>query len=117
MPCVLLERTSHLVPQLLYALRNLPHKPVPRPPNRVGPVVDLVAAYAVVLVYDNAQRKDGRDDGGEGGAGRDHEHDDHLQPRGLLDGGASQDRTSHHTRDSDDTQHTDAQMRMQIEKR
>ena len=64
--------------------------------------VDAVAADAVLIVDDDAEGEDGRDNRGERGAGGDHEHDDHLQPRGLLDGGPAEDRSGHHAWDGYD---------------
>ena len=34
----------------------------------------------------------------------DHEHDDHLEARGLLDGGAAEDGAGHHAWDGDDAE-------------
>ena len=58
----------------------------------------------MIGVDDDAQREDGGDDGAESGAGRDHEHDDHLQARGLLHGGTTEDRAGHHAWDCDDAE-------------
>lgn len=66
----------------------------------------------MIGVDDDAQCEDGGDDGTESGAGRDHEHDDHLQARSLLHGGTTEDRAGHHAWYCDDAENTGGALRL-----
>lgn len=70
--------------------------------------VDTFAADAVLSVNTDAEREERRDDARERARCRDHEHDDHLQPRRLLHVGAAEDRPRHHPWDRNDARHAAA---------
>lgn len=55
----------------------------------------------MAFVDGDHERTDGDHDGGEGGTGGDHEHDDHLEFGGLLDGGTAEDGAGHHSGNGD----------------
>ena len=67
--------------------------------------VNTFAAYTVLSVDAHAERQERRDDARERARRRDHEHDDHLQPRCLLHVCAAEDRAGHHARYCDDARH------------
>ena len=73
--------------------------------ERVRAREDMVAADAMVRVHAFVQRKERCGDARERARCGYHEHDDHLQPRGLLHVSATQDSTCHHARDRDNSYH------------
>lgn len=93
-----------LLPPRLHHLYNPTHEPIPPAVHRMEPRIDLINANPVLTVNNNAEREHRRDNRRERSGGRDHEHDDHLQTRGLLHGGASEDRACHHARDGYDAE-------------
>jgi hypothetical protein len=75
---------------------DLAQQPIPRSPNCVRSGINPVAPHSVVTVHHHVKRHGCRHDRRKRGAGRDHEHDYHLQFRCLFNGGATQESTSHH---------------------
>ena len=71
--------------------------------ERVRVRKDTVVADAMVGVNAFIQRKERCGDARERARCGYHEHDDHLQSRGLLHVSATQDSTCHHARDRDDS--------------
>ena len=67
--------------------------------------IDAIATNTMFRVDAHVQRKERRDDARQHARRRNHEHDYHLQSRGLRYVRATQDRTCHRTRDGDDAYH------------
>lgn len=91
----------HLQNQLLRTTHNPGDGPISRSPHKMVMLVNPLGTDPMLTVDDNHESKEGDGYRGEGGGSGYHEHDDHLQPGGLLDGRTSEDGTGHHSGDGD----------------
>jgi hypothetical protein len=77
--------------------------PSPQPPKAYTSFIlhDPLSPYPMLCIHAYDHGRDGYENRGKGRASRDHEDDDHLQLRSLMDGGATQDGACHHTWNGD----------------
>ena len=92
-------------PSALYGTSHGANSVATHTAHHMTAAVNTFAAYTVLSVDAHAECQERRDDARERARRRDHEHDDHLQPRCLLHIRTAEDRAGHHTRYRDDTCH------------
>ena len=90
---------------VLHAAHHGPPHSIARAPHHMQPGIDVVRTQPVFAIDHREQREERRDDAAERLGGRDHEHDHHLQPRGLLYRGPAEQGAGHHAWDGNDAEH------------
>ena len=98
--CLYTPILFRLTPQPITAVQRALHtfyhstdKPIPRTPYCMLGYINTVRTEAILTVDDDCKRCNSGENGCERCGGRYHKHDNHLEPRRLLDRRATKDST------------------------